>query len=188
MRARRIRLLARVFGSTIVLAGATPGAAETIRTGTVLDRVTVIDVRTGRLQPGRAIVLRDGRIAGIVAAGSVVTAGTATRIDGGGRFVVPGFNDMHAHNLNSESPETSLPLMLANGITGFRQMAGSPALLKARAADKLPMPAAAPALLAMPGTILAGPAFADPAAAAAEVRRQKADGADFIKEIGRAHV
>ena len=35
----------------------------------------------------------------------------------------------------------------------------------------------------MPGTILAGPAFADPAAAKAEVDRQKGLGADFIKVV-----
>jgi hypothetical protein len=35
----------------------------------------------------------------------------------------------------------------------------------------------------MPGTILAGAVFADPAAAVAEIARQKAQGADFIKVI-----
>jgi amidohydrolase family protein len=35
----------------------------------------------------------------------------------------------------------------------------------------------------MPGTILAGAAFADPAASVAEIARQKAQGADFIKVI-----
>ena len=157
--------------------------ADTVRTGLVLDHVTVVDVRTGRLLRDRAVVIAGGRIAGIVRAGSVTAAGTAHRIDGRGRYVTPGFNDMHAHNLNTESPTTSLPMMLANGITGFRQMAGAPALLAARAARKPLLPPDSPALLAMPGTILAGPAFTDPAAVTAEVARQKAQGADFIKVI-----
>jgi hypothetical protein len=73
--------------------------------------------------------------------------------------------------------------MLANGVTGFRQMAGSPELLANRAAGKSLLPTDSPALLGMPGTILAGAAFADPAATVAQIARQKAQGADFIKVI-----
>ena len=36
---------------------------------------------------------------------------------------------MHAHPLNEKNPAGGLELMLAHGITGFRQMAGSPQLL-----------------------------------------------------------
>lgn len=164
-----------------LLAGA--ARAETVREGLVLDRVTVVDVRTGKLQRNRAVVIAGDRIVKVAAAGSVTAAGTARRVDGGGRYVVPGYNDMHAHNLNTASPETSLPLMLASGITGFRQMAGAPALLAARAAGKPMVPADSPALLAMPGTLLAGPAFATPAAVTTEIAQQKAAGADFIKVV-----
>ena len=171
-------LVASLAGTAVTTAG-----ADTVRDGLVIDRVTVVDVRTGRLLRDRAVVVADGRISRIARAGSVRATGTARRIDGRGRFVTPGFNDMHAHNLNTDSPQTSLPMMLASGITGFRQMAGAPALLAARAAGKPLLPPDSPALLAMPGTILAGPAFADPAAVTAEVARQKAQGADFIKVI-----
>ena len=149
----------------------------------LIDHVTVVDVRTGRLVRDRAVLVSDGKIARIAKGGSIRAGRTARRVDARGRFLIPGLNDMHAHNLNSASPETSLPLMLANGITGFRQMAGSPQLLAARAAGTLPLPANAPELLAMPGTILTAPPFADPAAVAAEIARQKAAGADFIKVI-----
>lgn len=168
---RMLALIAALLGD------AASARAETVREGLVLDGVTVVDVRTGRLARGRAVVIAGGRIAKIARAGSVSAAGAARRVDGRGRFVVPGFNDMHAHNLNTASPETSLPLMLASGITGFRQMA--PALPTGRP----PLPADAPALLAAPGTLLAGPAFAEPAAVAAEVARQKAAGVDFIKVV-----
>lgn len=166
-----------------LLSGGAVVRAETVREGLVLDRVTVVDVRSGRLGRNRAVVIAGNRIVRIAAAGSVKVAGSARRVDGRGRYVVPGFNDMHAHNLNTASPETSLPLMLASGITGFRQMAGAPPLLAARAAGKPLVPADSPALLAMPGTLLVGPAFASPAAVTAEIARQKAAGADFIKVI-----
>ena len=169
--------------AALVAGGVGTARAETVRDGLVLDRVAVVDVRTGRLLRNRAVVVADGKIAKVVRAGTVKAAGAARRVDGRGRFVVPGYNDMHAHNLNADSPETSLPLMLANGITGFRQMVGAPPLLAARAAGKMLLPPNSPALLAMPGTILAGPAFAEPAAVTAEVARQKAGGADFIKLV-----
>jgi hypothetical protein len=79
----------------------------------------------------------------------------------GGKFVVPGYNDMHSHALNLADPSGSSALMLAEGITGFRQMSGSPALLKKRREDALPIGPAAPALLEAPGTILT-PSTPDP--------------------------
>ena len=95
----------------------TPGPAAEL----VIDRVNVVDVRDGSVARNRAIVIAGGRIVRVTAAGA---RGAARIVDGRGAWVVPGFNDMHAHNLNTASPQTSLPLMLANGITGFRQMAG----------------------------------------------------------------
>ena len=119
--------------AALIVGGPAVAPAETVREGLVIDHVTVVDVRTGALARDRAVVIADGKIAEVTGAGAVRVAGSARRVDGQGRFVVPGFNDMHAHNLNTDSPETSLPLMLANGVTGFRQMAGSPELLAARA-------------------------------------------------------
>lgn len=180
MRSRIMRVLA----FAIAALAASPGlTAEPDSGGLVIDRVTVVDVRTGRLIPNQAVVIAGGRIVRIATAGKIKSAGRGQRIDARGQFLVPGFNDMHAHNLNADNPATSLPLMLASGITGFRQMAGAPALLAARAAGAKLTPENAPALLAMPGTILTGPAFADPAAVTAEVARQKAAGADFIKVV-----
>ena len=163
------------------VAASTPAAA--LPGGLVIDHVTVIDVRTGTLARNRAIEIADGRIVRIALAGTVLAGPSERIVDGHGAFVVPGYNDMHAHNLNTASPQTSLPLMLANGITGFRQMAGSPASLAARAAGTLNLPADSPALLALPGALLAGPAFFDPAIAKAEVDRQKSEGTDFIKSV-----
>ena len=175
----------RSFGAAFCAVLATlavPAAAQDLRASLLLDRVTVVDVRAGRLLPSREVVIAGDRIVAIVPAGSRPAAG-ARVVDGRGMFVVPGFNDMHAHNLSTDSSATSLPVMLSYGVTGFRQMAGAPALLAARAAGGPLLPPNSPALLAMPGTILAGPAFSTPEAVRAEVARQKAQGADFIKII-----
>ena len=104
-------------------------------------------------------------------------------IDGSGHYLVPGYLDMHAHVLEDEHPEDALQLMLAHGITGWRQMSGSPELLAARKQGQLPLSTETPALLAMPGRILTTANAAAPEQAVAEVARQKAAGADFIKTI-----
>ena len=150
----------------------------------VLDGATVVDTRTGRLTPGQAVVVEGGRIAAILPAGSARPRG-ARIVDARGEFVVPGFNDMHAHPLNDEGVERDdeLEMMLANGITGVRQMSGTRERLQARRMGTLQLPADGPALLAMPGEILVRQNAATPQAAVAEVDRQKAEGADFIKVI-----
>jgi Amidohydrolase family len=143
----------------------------------------VVDVRDGSLARNKQIIIADGRIVRIVPAGSVGVAGKARRIDGRNAFVVPGFNDMHTHNLNTASPQTSLPLMLATGITGIRQMA--PALPGfPKGADGQPvLPADSPALLSMSGNLIAGPAFATPEASRLEVEKQRAGQVGFLKMV-----
>ena len=89
---------------------------------------------------------------------------------------------MHAHPLNGKTPDTrALALMLAHGVTGFRQMAGSPQLLQDRRNGSLALGRYAPELLALPGSLLTPLNAGTPAAAVAEVGRQAAAGADFVK-------
>ena len=94
--------------------------------------------------------------------------------------MVPGFNDLHAHPLQGDA-ERNLTMLLAHGITGFRQMAGTPELLAERKRGRPFAKADAPELLAMPGLPLLGLLAKSPEAARTEVREQRADGADFIK-------
>jgi hypothetical protein len=174
----------------VLLAGGSADAASPVATssasitqGLVLDGVTIVDTHNGKLTRGMAIVIDGGKIGKIVRATDIAVSGSAKSIDAHGKFVVPGYLDMHAHPLNSSDPEGSLTLMLANGITGFRQMSGTPEQLEDRRQGK-PLPSAdAPELLVEPGTILTRANAGSPEAAVAEVRKQKAEGADFIKVI-----
>ncbi len=149
----------------------------------LIEGATVVDTRDGALRRGMAVLIHDGRIAAVARDGSIRPAAGGRRIAAQGEYLVPGFLDMHAHPLNAPAPQAALSLMVAYGITGFRQMSGSPALLAGKRAGTLPMGPVAPALLAAPGTVLAGRLATDPAAAVAEVDAQKADDADFIKVI-----
>jgi imidazolonepropionase-like amidohydrolase len=146
----------------------------------VIADVTVVDVRTGTLEPGMTIVVDDGRIVEVAPAGAAAVGGAAKRVAGTGRYVVPGFNDLHAHPLQGDA-ERNLTMMLAHGITGFRQMAGTDVLLDERKRGRPFAKADAPELLAMPGLPLLGLIAKSPDGAVAEVREQRAAGADFIK-------
>lgn len=149
----------------------------------VLTGVTVVDTHDGHLTPNQNIVLEGGKIVRVEPTGTAAPTAGAQVVDAQGQFVVPGYLDMHAHPLGPADPSASLALMLAEGVTGFRQMQGSPELLEQRRAGTLPLGADAPELLAMPGTILTPVSAGSPEAAVAEVRAQKAAGADFIKVV-----
>ena len=154
-----------------------------VKSGAVLNGVSIVDTRTGKVQAGMAIAVDGGKITRIGRAGTIRAQGSARMIDAKGKFVVPGYWEMHAHPIDSPDRVNSLTLMLANGITGVRQMSGSDALLQQRKAGTL-MPANdSPELLAMPGSILLRGNSPTVPAAIAEVDKQKAEGADFIKTI-----
>lgn len=146
-----------------------------------LDGVTVVDPRDGRKTAGMTVITHQGRIIDVVPVGSKQPGSSAQVIDATGKFVVPGYNDMHSHVLELEEPSGGLALMLAEGVTGFRQMSGSPRLLERRRTGELPLGKQAPALLETPGSILTPFNAGSVEAVVAEIRRQKEQGADFIK-------
>lgn len=91
--------------------------------------VTVIDA-TGRApQANQTILIEGRRITAVGPSSSVKVPKAARTIDGAGKFLLPGFWDMHVHiaGVNADpawSKEVLLPLLLANGITGVRDMGG----------------------------------------------------------------
>ena len=87
-----------------------------------LTNVTVIDVETGARSPGSTVLISGSRIRAVGPVATVPVPSGARRVDGGNRFVVPGLWDMHVHL--SMTGRSSLPLLLASGITGVRDMGG----------------------------------------------------------------
>ena len=105
--------------------GAAATAAGTPAADLVIAPVHVVDTRAGRLLPDRAVVIREGRIAAVVAAGDAPAA--RQRHDGAQGYLMPGLWDMHAHLRAPGLPppvttEWMLPLLLAHGVTGVRDM------------------------------------------------------------------
>src|SRR5579863_7653812 len=148
---------------------------------TVVAGVTIVDTHDGSLAHNMSVVV-EGATVVQVAAASTVSGDGAQVIDAAGKFIVPGYNDYHAHPLTSSDPLGSLTMMTAMGITGFREMAANATLLAARKAGKFANPSI-PAVLQMPGEVLSPANAATPDAAVATVQQQHAQGADFIKVI-----
>lgn len=155
-----------------------------------IEGVRVVDVIAGRVGAPVTVVVRDGRIASI---GGAPAGAELARIDGRGRFLVPGFWDMHMHSFQL-SPQMHLPLYVANGITSVRDMMDCPQAqdsLIACAADKRRWTAASAAgRMASPRYVeVASYYLEDPALTPTEVtaraRSYEARGLDAIKVYNR---
>jgi imidazolonepropionase-like amidohydrolase len=94
-----------------------------------ITHVTVIDA-TGRApQADQTVLIDGGRITAVGSTATIKVPKTARTIDASGKFLVPGFWDMHVHlaGINADpswSKQVLLPLLLASGITGVRDMGG----------------------------------------------------------------
>lgn len=156
----------------------------------VIEGVRVVDVVAGIVGPPTSVAVRNGLIEAIDP--RAPTPGLI-RIDGRGRFLVPGFWDMHGHSFQ-HSPQVDFPLWVANGVTSTRDMMDCPGAkdsLIACAADKRRWNAeveagrlAAPRIVEVASYYLEDPALT-PAAAAARVRAYDARGIDAIKVYNR---
>lgn len=146
--------------------------------------VTIIDVEQGRTIGPRTVVIADGRITAIQAPAETHIPDDAERVDGRGRFLIPGLVDMHVHLFNNASHRPpnawTFPLFVANGVTAVREMAGIPASIaivkqwRNAAADRTLI---APRIVAA-GVVAYGPSLDE---ALRQVDEAADAGADFIK-------
>jgi imidazolonepropionase-like amidohydrolase len=86
--------------------------------------VTVVPMDTERLVPGQTVLIQDGRITALGPTESTPVPPGARRIDGRGRYLMPGLADMHVHLFFMA--EGDLRIFLANGVTFVRGMWGTP--------------------------------------------------------------
>lgn len=156
-----------------------------------ITNITVIDTTGGASHPGMTVVIDGARISS-VGKGQIKLPKQAHVIDGTGKYLIPGLWDMHVHTFFGDwvpgGKEVTLPLFIANGITGVRDMGSDLDLILAARRD-----AASGALLA-PRMVVAGPmldgpktqfpasiAIATPDDGRRAVDMLKSRGVDFIK-------
>lgn len=130
-----IRLTIAVLLPTGLFAQA-PG--ETAPPATVFENVTVIPLEGPGYLSGQTVVVEGRRITQIGPAASVAIPPGAVRIDGSGKYLIPGLSEMHAHipappQADAAGVDRVLFLFVANGITTIRGMLGHESHLRLRA-------------------------------------------------------
>jgi imidazolonepropionase-like amidohydrolase len=87
-----------------------------------ITHVTVVDVTGAPSRRDMTVVVSGDRITAVGRSGQVPVPRGARVVDGTGRYLVPGFWDMHVHFMNAG--ESALPLLVAHGVTSVREMGG----------------------------------------------------------------
>jgi imidazolonepropionase-like amidohydrolase len=173
------------------LASASAGAAQI-----AITHVTVINPRTSSVEASQTLVITGGRITSVSDAARAKIPKNARVFDANGQYVIPGLWDMHIHSAFGDwfphGQEVILPLLIANGVTGVRDMGGDlPVLFTWRKQI-------ASGQIIGPRMVVSGPMLdgylpngklrfpssipvTTPASAVAAVDRLKKDGVDFIK-------
>ena len=132
----------------------------------------------------QTVIVRDGRIDAIGAAGDTNVPQGAQLIDGSGRFLVPGLTEMHAHLPTADEREyleEVLFLFVANGVTTIRLMqSGDPFFLQLRD-ELIPDREVLGPRIYTGGPTLLGRRVENPEAARRMVFEQAEAGYDFIK-------
>jgi imidazolonepropionase-like amidohydrolase len=166
---------------TLAQSGKDPSATKAPITAFV--NVNVVPMDRERVIEKQTVIVRDGRIAEIGPADKIKAPDGATRIDGAGKYLMPGLAEMHGHIPPPNAPkaytEAVLLLYVANGVTTVRGMLGAPNQLELR--DR-----ANRGEIVSPTLYLAGPSFNDrsvnsPEQAVSMVRQQKQEGWDLLK-------
>src|SRR5215468_5841646 len=171
-------------------------AAQREPPATVITHTTVINPGTSSVQANRTVVVMGAHIMSVSGAAKFRAPKNARVINATGQYLIPGLWDMHVHSAFGDwfpgGRDIILPLFVANGVTGVRDMGGDiPVLLKWRKQI-------AQRQIIGPHMIISGPmldaylpngklrfpssiAVTSPADAIAAVDSLKKQGVDFIK-------
>lgn len=88
--------------------------------------VNVIDATGSPVRPDMTVVVEGQRIVDLGKSGHVQIPKSAKIVDASGKFLIPGLWDMHVHTIFGDwipkDEKIILPLFVANGVTGVRDM------------------------------------------------------------------
>jgi len=184
-------LARRIIIGALVVLGVTDAALAQQPTVTLQEgppavafvNVNVIPMDRERLEPGQTVVIRNGRITAIGAAGQVTLPDDATLVDGSGRYLVPGLTDAHAH-LDTTGGGTrpdfgDAPLYLAHGVTSVINLRGIPEHVVWK--HKVESGQLAGPTIYTSGPFIDEPRVNTPEEVQREIRAQASQGYDLIK-------
>jgi len=132
-RCRRGYAISLILGLYTLLMFALAAWAET-PSSLVLEHVTIVDVSSGALQRDMSLVIAGDRISQVGRSGTVRVPHGARSFNLHGTYLIPGLWDMHVHMIFGDwipaDEKITLPLFVANGVTGVRDMGGELNALK----------------------------------------------------------
>jgi imidazolonepropionase-like amidohydrolase len=114
-------VIARLASVAVIVASAPIPAVG--QPSIAITRVSVIDGDAPRPRADQTVLIQGSRIVRVGTSGSFAVPTGARIVNGRGKFLVPGFWDMHVHTAISGGRDL-LSLYVANGVTGVRDMAG----------------------------------------------------------------
>lgn len=177
---RAIAIAAGVAGAVVSGSGVPTAQSQPI---VAFTNVSVVAMDGNRVIADQHVVVTRDRITAVGPAGSTPIPDGAVRVDGRGKFLMPGLAEMHGHIPAAPQPKALIDdvlfLYVANGVTTVRGMLGAPDHLALREAARR-------GEVLAPTLYLAGPSFngnstPTPDAAITRVRQQKAEGWDLLK-------
>ncbi len=181
-----IRLRLGLLVSSIC-ALAWPAAAVEPAPPLAITNVTVIDTTGGPARPNMTVVVEGERITAVGDAAHAKVPKGARVIDGTGRYLIPGLWDMHIHTFFGDwvpgGREATLPLFIANGVTGVRDMGSDLDPILAARKDQAEGRLLGPRMV-VSGPMLDGPKTQFPAAIAVVTAEDGRRAVDMLKERG----
>jgi imidazolonepropionase-like amidohydrolase len=150
--------------------------------------VSVLPLDSDRVLAAQTVVVRGDRIEAVGPEASTPVPDGAMRIDGRGRYLMPGLVDMHIHlqpgdGAPSDPAGQQLTLLLANGVTTARAL-GAPPASGLAVRDRVARGEILGPTLRVAGPSFHGKSVQGPEQARQRVRDQKAAGYDLLKTHG----
>jgi len=156
---------------------------KVITEGTAITNTNVIAMTGEEVLENQTVVVFGDRIVRVGASSSIELGDEVEQIDGSGKYLIPGFAEMHGHipnpNGDRQDVENVMFMYVANGVTTVRGMLGAPGQLELKKEIN-------EGTLLGPNLYLAGPSFSGGSISSAEqarekVRAQKEEGWDLLK-------
>ena len=128
----RVALVAALAATTLAFARRAP--LRRAPTTYAFTNVAVLAMDAERLVADQTVIVQSDHIEIVGPSKTVAVPASATRIDGRGKYLMPGLAEMHAHIMAAQAQGNAgealnkdiLLLYLANGITSIRAMLGTP--------------------------------------------------------------